>query len=125
MKCLASAAGAVLRLGRDQRPQARVVLPAGRAALEVSAHAGDRLVGAAARQLELDIPVELLEALLAADLGPSGAEQPANELVAWLGLVSHLLPPTRAFAEAFVARRGASCRGRRAWCRAGRRERRS
>ena len=43
------------------------------AALEVGVHPGERLVGVAAG--ELDVDVEPLEALLAADLGPGRAEQ--------------------------------------------------
>ena len=43
---------------------------AGGASLEMGAHAGDRRVGAGAGELELYVAVELLEALLAAELGP-------------------------------------------------------
>src|ERR1044072_7982027 len=50
-----------------EREQALVILPTGRAAFEMRGHAGH---GAA-----LDVLVEVLEALLAADFGAGGAEQ--------------------------------------------------
>ena len=55
--------------------QAVVVFRAGGAALEVGAHARDRRVGVGAGELELDVAVELLEALLAAELRAAGAGQ--------------------------------------------------
>jgi hypothetical protein len=45
-----------------------VVLVAGRASFEVRLHAWDRAVGVGPREPELDVAVELLEALLAAQL---------------------------------------------------------
>ena len=52
----------------QQRAQALVLLAAGRAAAEVRAHTRDAGVRAGAAQLELDVLVESLEALVAADL---------------------------------------------------------
>ena len=54
---------------------------AGRAALEVGAHARDPVVGVRALKLELDVLVELLEALVAEQLGLGGAEQPLEGVV--------------------------------------------
>src|SRR3954468_10415966 len=64
--------------------QALVILAAGRAAFEMRAHPGEELVGVIAGQLEVDVLVQQLEALVAADLGPIGAEQ-AGEQVAGVG----------------------------------------
>ena len=58
-----------------ERLEALVVLVAGGAARQVGVHAGDRAVRVLARHLELDVAVELLEALLAGELRPLGAEQ--------------------------------------------------
>jgi hypothetical protein len=66
----------------DQVAQALVVLVAGRAALEVSAHAGEASVGILARDLEVYVLVEQLEALLAADLGLGRPQQTCEELAA-------------------------------------------
>src|SRR6185436_9883369 len=52
----------------DQLAQALVVLAAGGAALEVRAHPGHPGLGVLTGELELDVLVEALEALLAADL---------------------------------------------------------
>ena len=49
-----------------------MLLAAGRAAVEVGAQARDRAVGVLARELELDVPVELVEAGVAADLRLGG-----------------------------------------------------
>src|SRR5581483_3465771 len=62
------------RLGQGE--QALVVGAAGLAALEVGAHARNQLVGWGARELELDVAVELREALLAAQLRSRRAERP-------------------------------------------------
>ena len=59
-------------LAGDERPQAVVLLAARGAAFEVVAHPRDATVGVRALQLQLDVPVEQLEALLAADLVPFG-----------------------------------------------------
>ena len=56
-----------------------MLLAAGRAAVEVGTHAGDRGIGVLALQLEVDVPVELVEAGVAADLGCGRAEQPFDE----------------------------------------------
>jgi hypothetical protein len=52
---------------RDELAQAGVILVAGGAALEVGAHPGHAGVGVLAGELEVDVLVEQLEALLAAD----------------------------------------------------------
>jgi hypothetical protein len=57
-----------------------VILVAGGTALEVSAHAGQAGVGVLAGQLELDVLVEELEALLAADLGIGRSDQSGDQL---------------------------------------------
>ena len=82
-----------------------------------------------AGELELDVAVELVEALVAADLGPARAEQRAAPAESGDPSAS---PPTsrgeaapRAARAACGARRAASCRGRRGWCRGARRARRS
>ena len=50
-------------LGLDQGSEAVVVLTACRTALEVGAHPRNRRTGICATELELDIAIELLEAL--------------------------------------------------------------
>ena len=62
-------------VGEEEGPEGVPVLRAGRAALEVRAQPGHGGVRVAAGELELDVAVELVEALLAADLGPGRAEQ--------------------------------------------------
>src|SRR5262245_23814737 len=64
----------------DERPQALVLLAAGGAAFEVGAEAGELAVCVTPGELELDVPVELLEALVAADLRVGGSEQAAERL---------------------------------------------
>src|SRR5215216_5621726 len=64
----------------DEREQAFVVFVAGGAAFEVRAHAGDLLVGGCGGELELDVVVELIEALLAGELRAGGAEELREEL---------------------------------------------
>src|SRR5215207_3122812 len=59
----------------DQISQAVVLLATGRAPVEMGTHAGERLVDVGAGELELDVGVEPVEALLAADLGPGRAQQ--------------------------------------------------
>ena len=59
-----------------------MLLAAGGAALQVGAHAGERRVDVGARELELDVGVEPVEALLAADLrARPGPEQRASMIV--------------------------------------------
>src|SRR5207253_2252125 len=77
-------AGALLRRAGpfgDERQQRLVVLAAGRAALEVGAHPGDRRLGVGPRDLELDVAVQVLEARLARHLGRGRPEQAAEHLV--------------------------------------------
>jgi hypothetical protein len=52
----------------DELAQAVVVLVAGGAALDMGAHARDPVVGPCASELELDVLVEVLEALIAEQL---------------------------------------------------------
>ena len=66
-------------LMREQGEQALVVLGARRAAFQVRAHAGNRRVGARARQLELDVAVELVEAALAGHLRAVRPEEARQE----------------------------------------------
>src|SRR5919197_280779 len=68
-------------LAADERAQALVLLAAGRAAGEVGAQARDRRVGVLAGELELDVAVEVLEALVAADFGLCRPEEPAERLL--------------------------------------------
>jgi hypothetical protein len=58
-----------------------VVLVAGWAAFEVRAHARHVFVGGCAGKLELDIVVELVEALVASQLRSWGAEESREELL--------------------------------------------
>ena len=74
----------VPRLGRaafagDELAQALVLLAAGGAAAEVGAQTGDRRVRVHPREFELDVPVELLEAPVAAHLGASRSEETAEQ----------------------------------------------
>src|SRR3954451_24298078 len=63
------------RIEFEQRAQTFVLFRARGTADEVGAQARDELVGGSACELELDVAVELLEALVAADLGLAAAEQ--------------------------------------------------
>ena len=58
-------------IAKQQLAQAIVILGAGRAAMQVRAHPGNRRVGVGvgAGELELDVAVELVEALLTGELG--------------------------------------------------------
>jgi hypothetical protein len=76
-------------LSADEVPEALVLLAACGAALEVSTKAGDRGVDVGAGQFQLDIPVELLEAGVAADLRLGGAEK-ALERVVRDGTLRHI-----------------------------------
>ncbi len=58
-----------------------MLLRAGGAAGEVRAHAGHGRLGVGAIELELDVPVELLEALVAVDGTAGRAEQPREQVV--------------------------------------------
>ena len=84
-------------------PEAVVVLVAGGASLEVRTHARDRLVRILAGKLQLDISIELLEALLAAQLGPSGPSSARSSVVI---VASVMLPPFLPRRCSFHERRG-------------------
>src|SRR5258708_208460 len=77
---LPAATGASL-LGVDEAQQALVVLVAGRAALEVGAHAGDLGVRVGAGGLQVDVAIELREALLAAQLRAGRPECTCQETI--------------------------------------------
>ena len=118
----------------DERAQALVLLAAGGAAGEVGAQPGDGGVGVGAGELELDVAVELGRSTRRSRSRLGGAEQAAEDLLADPGGRSSSSPPgttprrgrTRPDGcAACGARRGASCRARRAWCRGARRARRS
>jgi hypothetical protein len=68
-----------------------VLLVAGLAALEMRVHAGDQLVGArgAVLDLDLDVAVELVEALLAGQLGLGGTQEAPQEIVASVRVLAH------------------------------------
>ena len=68
-------------LAADEGAQALVLLAAGRASLQVGAQPWKRSVGVCAGDLELDVAVQLVEALVAADLGPGGAKEAAECLL--------------------------------------------
>jgi hypothetical protein len=63
-------------LGSHEGEEAFVVLVACRAALEMRAHARDPLLGGRSGELELNVVVELLAALLAGQLRARRAEEP-------------------------------------------------
>lgn len=52
-----------------------MVVAAGRTAREVRTHTGDGAIGVPAVELQLDVAVKLLEAVLAAELRPGGSQQ--------------------------------------------------
>src|SRR3954447_9813083 len=102
-------------LARDEVAQTGEVLGAGGAALEVGVHAGDPRIGGLAGEGQLDVAVELLEALLAGQLRLTGAEDPSQDGGAFLvALHASSSPPvpTRKPRSASAARRlrRASCR---------------
>src|SRR5579872_664167 len=70
-----------LGLAGEQRAEAHVILATGRAALEVRAHARNRRVGIAAVELELDVAIELLEALIAAELRACGTGEARDQAI--------------------------------------------
>ena len=130
----------LLRLRRDERSEALVVLRARRAPFQVRTHPGDRGVGLALAKFELDVAIEELEALLAAHLGPRrgpsrrpGSESPGREhrvssrhlrrIEFRLESDSPCSASTGAQLSAGVVNR--SCRARRAWWSSARRARRS
>ena len=92
-------------------------LAAGRAALEVGAKAGHRSVRVGSGYFQLDVAVELGEALVAAELGLAGAEQARKALLELGAVRSSLLRSASARSRtrpdacgASGAHRGASCR---------------
>src|SRR3954469_23167718 len=102
-------------LAGDEVAQAVEVLRAGGAALEVGLHAGDPRIGGLAGERQLDVAVELLEALLAGQLMGAGTEDPAQDGAAFLLAFHHSsspLVPTRKprWASASRSLRRASCR---------------
>src|SRR5690348_6381272 len=102
-------------LARDEVAQAGEVLGAGGAAVEVGAHPRHPGVGGLAGEAQLDVAVELLEALLAGQLRGVLAEHPAQQRVAFLVARHHSSSPpvpTRKPRVASAARRlrRASCR---------------
>ena len=118
---------AVVVNAADELEQAVVVLAAGGAAGQVRPHARHGAVGVAAGEREVDVAVELLEALLAGQLGPAGPSSAAISRGARrCGRRSSVVPPVRraarskpsaaSAARSFGARRAASCRARRASC---------
>src|SRR3954454_19376959 len=119
----------LLSFGRDEGEQARVILCAGRAADEVRLHAGHSRLRISAGELELDEAIEVLEALLAAQLGTCRPEDRAqtgiDRVIRHLKLLTRRSRVARGARAACVVRREASCRERRGWCSAVRRERRS
>ena len=66
-----------------------MLLAAGGAPLEMGSQAGHRGIRVEPRDLQLDVAVELCEALVAADLGPARAKQAGEGLLA-LGSLHHL-----------------------------------
>src|SRR5436190_4041170 len=70
----------------DERAKALVLLVAGRAANQVRGQSGELCVGVAACELEFDVPVEILEAPVAANLGVCRPKQPPKRLpqIGWL-----------------------------------------
>jgi hypothetical protein len=89
-----------------------VVFVAGRAAFEVRAHTGDVFVGGCAGELELDIVVELVEALLASQLRSWGAEESREELLIRVVGLGHEMSSVSA------APRPRADNARRSFCRA-------
>ena len=67
-----------------------MLLAAGRATLKVGAQAGKCGVHVGAGELELDVPVELVEAGVAADFGLGGAEEAAQCLLE-VGALGHFV----------------------------------
>src|SRR5918994_1571300 len=68
-------------LAANQGVQALVLLTAGGAAIEMRAQTGDRRVCVLASELQFDVAVELVEADIAADLRPDGAQEAAECLL--------------------------------------------
>ena len=67
-----------------------MLLAAGRATPEVGLQAGELGVNVTAREFQLDVTVELVEAGIAPDFGLVGAEQPA-ECLFQIGALGHFV----------------------------------
>jgi hypothetical protein len=78
------------RFAADEGAEALVLLAAGGAAVEVGAQARECGVHVGARELELDVAVELLEAGIAPDFGLGRAEQ-AAQCVFEIGALGHFV----------------------------------
>src|SRR4051812_32117322 len=89
-------------LGGHELVERVVVLAAGRAALEVLAHAGQARIGILARDLEIDVLVDQFEAVLAGHLGIARAEKALDEFAGTRG-IGHVVTAARSL-------RRASCR---------------
>jgi hypothetical protein len=61
-------------LAEQQLAQAVAILGARRAPLEVGTHSGDCCVRVGSAELELDVTIELIEALLTGQLRPGGTD---------------------------------------------------
>src|SRR5215211_9153577 len=99
----------------DEVAEAAEVFGAGGTAFEVGVHAGDPRLGGLVGQGQLDVAVELLEALLAGQLRGPGAEDPPQDRVAFAVVAHHSsspFAPTRKPRAASAPRslRRASCR---------------
>jgi hypothetical protein len=80
----------------QQCGEAVVVLATGGAAREVGSHARYSSVGVAARELKLDVAIEVFEALVAGQLRATRAEQPAEQIRgSTRSDVVHSVPPSR------------------------------
>ena len=88
-----------------------MLLAAGGAAVEMGAQPGNRAVGVGTGELELDVPVELVEADVAADLGACRAQEPA-ERAHRVGRLHHFS------SSQLSSARPHSCRWARSFCRA-------
>src|SRR4051794_20363029 len=106
--------------GSYEREQTLVVIRACRAAGQVRAHPGNRSLGIRVRELELHEAIEVLEALLAAELGAGRAEDGAQagigRVIRHRRLLTHRSQALPGAHAACGGRRGGSCRERRASC---------
>src|SRR5204863_3007076 len=85
-----------LGLRADERGEAVVVLMARWAALEVRPHARDRRVRVSSGEPELDVSVEVLEALLAGQLRARRAQQSREQVGVWRDVAAaHGVAPSR------------------------------
>src|SRR6187200_963524 len=82
-----------IAVGGDKVTEAVEVLRAGGTAVEVGAHPRDPLGRRLPGEVQLDVAVELLEALLAGQLGGTGAEDPAQDRLLLLVALHHSSSP--------------------------------